>query len=203
MEDMQLVKQAETLFGQAQAFIISTDEHYKEATIRLRDIKGAQDRVKNHFEPMRQKTYAAYQEVLDNTKTYSKPLQEAEKIYKKKIAIYSTEQERKRREEERLFQEEARKREEERRLQKAIETGNEEILEAPIVVPELKIVESKPEGISFIEKWNYEIIDFSKLPDEYKTTNAVKLNQVVRALKGNTNIPGIRVFSEKVVRAMA
>lgn len=43
-------------------------------------------------------------------------------------------------------------------------------------------------------RWEYEITDPAALPREYLIPADVKIAAVVRALKGETNIPGVRVF---------
>ena len=83
-------------------------------------------------------------------KKQSEPVEQAERIIKQKIAKYHTEQEQKRLEEQRKRQEGLRKQEEEKRLKEAEETGDESILEEPIVVPEIKLEDTtKHEGISY------------------------------------------------------
>lgn len=46
--------------------------------------------------------------------------------------------------------------------------------------------------------WKWELQDLSKVPTEYLTIDAAKVGKVIRA--GLRNIPGIRVYSEDVLR---
>lgn len=59
----------------------------------------------------------------------------------------------------------------------------------------------KVKGVSTRKVWKFEIIDQGKIPREYLVPNTTAIGGVVRALKNNTNIPGIRVYAEDVVSA--
>ena len=59
----------------------------------------------------------------------------------------------------------------------------------------------KVKGISTRKKWSFEIVDAAKIPREYLVPNEVAIGGVVRALKGATNIPGIRVVSTDIMSA--
>ncbi len=59
----------------------------------------------------------------------------------------------------------------------------------------------KAAGLAFTDAWGFEIIDPAAIPAEYKIIDEKRIGAVVRALKGQTNIPGIRVFCGTGVRA--
>lgn len=61
----------------------------------------------------------------------------------------------------------------------------------------------KSDGISYRDVWKFEITDANQIPREYLKVDEVKIGGVVRAMKGATNISGIRVYSEKIVTAKA
>jgi hypothetical protein len=67
---------------------------------------------------------------------------------------------------------------------------------APIVQGAEKRIETEFGGASFTAKWNFQITDESLLPREYLMANEVKIRAVVKALKADTKIPGVRVFDE-------
>jgi len=202
MTTTEIAQRAETFLEVAKSFEIVTDDHLNDAAIRLKNIKGAEQRVKDHFEDMRQTTYDAYQVVLGNIRLYSNPQQEPQTDYKKKIGDYSIKKEEERRKEAARLQEETRKKEEDRRLEVAEKTGNEKILDMPIFIPEVK-VESTPKikGISYTENWTYEVLNEAEVTDEYKMIDHQKLDQLAKAQKGNAKVPGIRFYSERRVRA--
>ena len=111
----------------------------------------------------------------------------------------------------RLAQEQAQKEAEERRLAEAVaaeEAGDtaaaEELLEAPVeaapvIVPTIVApVMSAPkvEGAgAMVETWKFEITDPQAIPREYLSVNESAIGKVVQALKGETKIPGVRVYS--------
>ena len=43
--------------------------------------------------------------------------------------------------------------------------------------------------------WKYEIVDFSKIPDEYKEINSGKVRE---ALRDKKEIPGVRFYQDEV-----
>jgi len=113
--------------------------------------------------------------------------------------------ERLRREEERRLQEIARKEEEERRLAEALQAeaeGNIEeakaILEEPayIPIPTVKADIPKVDNRLFRKVWKFRVLDIRKVPIQYLKVDEIKVGQIVRAMKGETNIPGIQVYEE-------
>lgn len=58
---------------------------------------------------------------------------------------------------------------------------------------------TKVKGMSTRKVWKFEITDVSKVPAEYLMVDERKVGEVVRIQKGETTIPGIRVYSEDVV----
>lgn len=69
---------------------------------------------------------------------------------------------------------------------------------APMVLPNL-IPRVEGQG-SMVTVWEYEVITSSLIPEEYKIVNEKAIGKVVSALKGATNIPGIRVYSRLAPR---
>jgi hypothetical protein len=109
-----------------------------------------------------------------------------------------------------------RKAEEDRRLVKAADAeargdteAAERIIAAPIVVPAVApavvfsppprraAVPPKVEGISSRVDWDFEVADPALVPDTYKVIDERKIRGVVRALKDQTHIPGVRVFPRR------
>ena len=71
----------------------------------------------------------------------------------------------------------------------------EAIQAAAPVVPE-KVV---AEGSYLREDWDFEVVDAKLVPDEFKLIDEKKLRGVVKFMKDQTNIPGIRAFSKKTL----
>lgn len=149
-----------------------------------------------------------------------KPIVEAERTIKPKLAAWYEEQERRRREEEAKALAEARRLEEERRLQEAMAAeaeGNkslaDEILTEPIqVVTPFVPPPMKTDGVSMRENWKAEVVDLQALVRHVAThpeliglllPNQTALNQQARSLKGKLAIPGVKAICEKVVSSRA
>lgn len=71
-------------------------------------------------------------------------------------------------------------------------------MQAETIVPQA-IQQSS--GVKTAKIWKWRITDFSKIPDEYKTTNDGMITGVVKAMKEQTNIPGIEAYPETITRA--
>lgn len=59
----------------------------------------------------------------------------------------------------------------------------------------------KTSGISTRKKWCFEITNKELVPDQYKTIDERKIRGVVQALKGDADIPGVRVYAETIMSA--
>lgn len=196
----------------ATRLIIVNDETYQLAGSKLKELKEIKNKFDKHYLPMKKKTYEAYKIVQGHIKEYEEPIKKAENIIKKEMSDYTTKKENERRErEEKLRQEaekirfEAEEKEKKRVEQELKKVGmkkkqiKKEVEKIEIAAPEIIIEElPKTQGISYREIWKYKITDFSKLPDEYKQENSSKINEAIKADKENTNIPGLRAYSEKI-----
>ena len=176
--------------------VITSEKDFVIAGEWLISNKEMQKKVKDHFEEERAEKYAAYKAVTDTIKTYIDALEKAEKVVKKQLAAYQAEQDRIRREKEEAMRLERMKQEEEAR-----KAGLAEIMPEPVYSPEPEL--AKVEGLSFVENWTFEITNASALPAEYLLPDDKKIRAVVKAMKGDTNIPGVRAYAEKQVRARA
>lgn len=68
---------------------------------------------------------------------------------------------------------------------------------AQVVAPVVQRAAPKVTGLTFTEVAKFEVIDKTKLPMEYLVPDEVRIGKVVRALKTEANIPGVRVWMEK------
>ena len=88
----------------------------------------------------------------------------------------------------------------ESRAESAIERSEEKSDAATrIPVPIMAPTVTKTAGLSTRENWEFQILDASKLPREYLMPNEAAIRAVVKGLKGNTNIPGVRVYRDDIV----
>lgn len=74
---------------------------------------------------------------------------------------------------------------------------------AQVVAPKVIAPDTKSVGQSVRETWNFELADLSLVPREYLMLDEKKVRAVVQALKGTTNIPGIRVTRGEVIASQA
>jgi hypothetical protein len=192
----------------AKGFLIATNADYESAGSFLLLLKGLQKEIDKTFKPIIEKAHAAHKEAISQSKTHSKPVENAEKIIKDKIAIYLLECERKRREEQRRLEEEARKRQEEEALQAAAEAESEQeaeeiIQEAIETVPVVVAprVESKVDGISSRKVWKWRLVNAEKMNPKFMIPDEKRINMSVRALGkvAEATIGGIQVYEETII----
>ena len=69
------------------------------------------------------------------------------------------------------------------------------------VAPVIDIPRAEATGTGMRENWKFEITDINQIPREYLMVDEKAIGAVVRALKGRASIPGVRVYSEKIIAA--
>lgn len=190
--------------------VVTSDADLEAAAAQLRDVKALQKDAdaaqKAVTQPLEQQKKAAIAWFRD--RIVSK-LEGAESRLKRGILAYQQEQERIRREQQRAAEEAARKERErlERQAAKAEAAGKadkaEELAERAqtVVAPVVDTAPPKVAGVSTREVWRFEITDPAALPREYLVPDEKKIGAVVRALKGDAVIPGVRVYAEQTLAA--
>jgi len=190
----------------AKELVIETEEQATEASEMVKKLKELESEIRASFDPVIDKAYKAHKEAIAQRDEHLKPVLEAQKKIKDCLSKWKEKEELKRLQEAMRIAEEKRKEEEEKRLQQAellekmgeTEKANE-ILEQPIFcAPETEKI--KVEGISFAEIWTYEIINEAEIPREYLMPDEKKINSVVKAMKNNIEIPGIKIFKKTIAR---
>lgn len=205
--------EALTMPQRAQAISkITTHDEYAQAGGLLVQIKTMRKRIKDVFGPIVDAAFAAHKVAKGKQNEAEAPLDLAENHLKRLISDYNEEQERIRQQQQREAEAAARKAEEDRVLAeaKAAEDAGEHeeaqaIIEQPVQAP-VVIVQStvpKVEGVSMRDNWTYQITDETKIPREYLIVDTKKIGAIVKAMKGQTAIPGVRAYAEKVVSGRA
>ena len=197
-----LEQRALALPEQAQAMAICDAETFIKATDFLLTIKALRTELDSTFDPVIAKAFAVHKEACTQKRRHEEPLAKAEAIIKSRIAHYHAGQAQQRLEAQRKAQEEA-------QLQEALDAearGDQASADAAlngqgVVAVQLPPETPKGEGVSFRDQWDFEITDASKLPREYLVPDLTKIGQVVRAMKQDANIPGVKVFKRQVVAA--
>jgi len=209
----ELEKRVLSLPEMAKKIVIKNDDQLFKGNQFLLLIKNKQKEINSVFDPMIQKAHEAHKEAISQKKRFENPLREAEQYLKGQIAPYLAEKERIRREAELKAQREREEAErkarevEEKKLQEAIKAEEEgrledveEILNEEAPEPELKeqIIpeKTKLEGTFLRRDWKWRVLNLHDIPREYLMLDTVKINQIVRQLKEQANIPGIKVYYE-------
>lgn len=198
----------------ARAVTVRDTGTYLTACELLKGIKALRQKIADTFDPHIKRAFEAHRALCREKADAEAPLTQAERILKDATTAYDTEQERRRREDERRLAEDARRQEEQRRLEEAAALEREAerlqspelrdeahaLLEQPIPTPTVVVPKSTPKvsGITYRETWKFRIADPAKVPREYLKVDEIKIGGVVRALKGGTQIPGVEVYAEKI-----
>lgn len=167
----------------------------------LKDIIGMDKEVDAFFDPTISGLNKLHKEEIKKKSIFKEPLKKAKETVKEEIKKYLVEQDEIRRQaEEKISQEKEEKFEKARELEKggekekAEKIRKEETALATPLPPEVKA-----EGTHLRKHWTWEVEDLEKIPKEYFTLDRLKINSIVRTMKGKTNIPGIRVFQEPTI----
>ena len=173
----------------------------------LKGLKALEAEIRASFDPIIDKAYKAHREAIAQRDEHLKPVLDAMKKIKSSLADWQTEEERKAKIKALEEIEKKKKEEEEKQLSLAEMLSKmgateqaEEVLDQEVIVAPEKIETPKIAGVSFLEVWDFEIVDEKQLPREYLTPDLIKIRQVVKATKGTLEIAGVKIFSRKVAR---
>lgn len=216
VETTPVEEKALSIVDQAKAVRVTDAQTYTAAGSLWKSIGEMIKEVKDTFDPICDAAHKAHKAAVEKRAKYLDPLTAAQKSVKGLMSAWDAEQERIRREEQARIEAELRKQEEERRLQEAIEAEaamkaqgatKEEvaeetaaILETPVTVAPVVIPKSVPKmqgGPVYRTIWKARIINERLIPREYLVPDMVKINGVVRSLKGAANIPGVQAYEER------
>jgi hypothetical protein len=79
----------------------------------------------------------------------------------------------------------------------------EEHLAAPPVSVSVPSTTPRLAGVATVEQWAFEIVNAALIPRQYLMVDEKKIGATVRAFKGDTKIPGVRVVRRTAVRVSA
>lgn len=177
---------------------IQGEDDYKRTAQMVQEMNARIKTVDKTLDKIVKEIYYEYKDALKRKTEALEPYNLCVKITKKNMAAWFNENERKRLEEKRRLEEIERKKAEEDMLAAAEHEGDEDILNEPIVTPEVKVEQPKVDKVSYREKWSFDIIDEKKIPREYLKVDEQKIRGVVQALKQDCSIPGIKIHCEKI-----
>lgn len=207
--------QALAVPDQARALVVRDQETLDVAKGLLCAIDELKARVDESFDPHIAQAHKLHKSLLAEKKKFADPLDSAKMVVSRKAADYIAEQERIRNEAERKrLAVEAQAREiADKAVSKAEKlgaSGKEEAAAATVNGAYEKvqsIMEAAPEipeeldtkGLTVREDWKFSIVDAALVPREYLIPDEKKIGRIVRAMKDQTNIPGVRVYAESGV----
>lgn len=194
--------------------VIKTEQDKLKAVDELQRIKGEIKRLDADRKTFTDPLNAVVKAINERFKLSLNPLSLAEEVYKKAITAWDVaEQERIRKENERLQREaEEKARKEQERLAKAAEKaaakGDEakaeelqqkaiQAQEQPVIAPVIQ--PRKVAGISYKDKWTAVVADLNLVPRDYLIVDQKKLDAVAQATGGTIRIPGVVIKHEKVM----
>jgi len=176
-----LEKQVSPLVKEADSYKIDSVEAVDEASMFLKKVRDTERSIEakrlEFTAPLNQSMRA----INATFKKLKEPLEQARKLLTNRVLTWKIA------ERERLEKEEARR----RKIQEAHEAKGHEV-KAPVVLdrPDNKIGNTQTRKV-----WTFEVVDFTKVPNEYKELNTVKVNSVIRA--GVRDIKGLRIYQEE------
>jgi len=198
-------KKALAIPDQAKLIVVSDKDSMAMADNTVEAIGALIKEVDGTFKPLADKAFQAHRSITAKWKEVKQPLEDAKTYLVNQVKAYQRKVREEAEAEQRRLAEIARKQEEERRLAEAIEAeqcGNVEEAQAiieeemfvptPIVRPDVP----KVDGRKYTTKWSWKVTDINKVPREYLIVDQIKMNGIVRAMKGQTRISGIEVFEE-------
>ena len=189
-------EQVDKLLVYSQARVVICDDDAKGATDDLSMMvslkKNIEERRKEYVGPLNDKV-----KVINNLfKTITEPLEQADQITRKQVLDYRAEQERQRREAEAINQakQDIAKREMELNGEISPDTNT-----TPVEVPQApaKVVRGALGSAGTAKVWKWQVEDFAKIPDQFKTTDDKK---ILKAVQGGQAIPGIKAWQEESLR---
>jgi tetratricopeptide (TPR) repeat protein len=201
--------QAQVILTNAQSIIIKTQVDYDQAAGILQNIKARIKALDTLRKSITKPLDEAKKRVMDMFDLPILRYQDAESTIKQALLTYADEQEKQRKAEEAKFQAAADKKRAEldAKAAAAVAAGDMDKADkyankaAQVIAPTLAPRVEQAKGIHFMEKWTANVIDFAKLPDEFKMANMSLLNKTAQATKGAIKIPGITWTMTKVVAA--
>lgn len=212
-QEVALREQAKEALVLSSSFVVKDANDYETAMEFQKTLKGRKKEIEAHFKPMVEAANKAHKAVTKKKNEYLEPIKEAMnnialvcgdylEVVRKAEEVEAA----KRREE---AAEEARKAVEEHAAKveaedpgKAValrEVAEEAAQDAAAAVEVEETVAPKVSGQVVRKNWKFEIVDASKIPDEYMIPDEKAIGAMVRAKDGEIEIPGVRVYCETKV----
>ena len=194
------IETSKVLLNKAESIEILDKPEYEEGAKLFAQIKSFRKAIDVQRKELIKLPYDYVKRVNAFAKEISKPLDNAETIIKQKLIDYEAKKELERREQEKRAEEE-RKRLQEQLNKEAQEKGVEAVILPEVMFPkeEKNIVHTESGDTVYTRTvWDFEIVDFAQVPDEYKVIDEKKVRQAINRL-GIRDIPGLKIFQKKTI----
>ena len=193
---------------------MTDDASYAQAGGYLQGYAALAKRIEDWFAEDVQRAYELHRSLTSKRKKALDAIEGEVARLKRSLAAYTTAQEAQRRQREQEAQAEAQRAEEARLASEAaaLEAQGQhdlarEVLEEGLAAPPPVVVlpSTVPvlQGVSTVENWDFELVNPALVPRQYWKVDEAAIRGVVKALKGTTRIPGVRVYRADVVRVRA
>lgn len=206
MEERDIFEQrALSIRQQADGIVVTDAFTYQTAAEFLKGVKMAEKEVMVFFEPMVTAANDAHKKILARRKTLTDKLGAAYFHVNRQLGEYKRREDEERRKKQAEIEALARKHAEDAALATAVALeqagdarGADAILAAPVAAAPVVVQSQVPrvEGLRARETWRFRIVDASAIPREFLAPDEQKIGAIVRALKGETRIAGIEVYTE-------
>lgn len=192
--------------SRAQAITITCRDAYVAADAFCAGLKDLEKKVDAAYDSHISDAFKSHRSLVAKKNSFAQPILDARRIIKSKLVAWQEIEEQQRREQEAIYQAEAKKRAEDEamaRAQEAQAAGQHEhaeaIINTPVEVPVIVMPKDLPKTSTTIQtRWDYRVHDLALVPREFLMLDTVKVGQVVRAMKGDTNIAGIEAYSKRI-----
>lgn len=190
----------------AAIFRITGSESFETANQRRQTAKSLIKEIEETFDPIVDKAKATLEEARAQRDKYLKPAKAADELYKGLMLAWMVAENKRIADENEKTRKEAQAKADQEKLDRATKAeaaGDhhrvEDILDAPaIFTPPPPLAAPKAKGFSTRMDWDFEVTNAAIVPIEYRMLDLSKIRGVVKAMKAETRIPGIRVFEKPV-----
>lgn len=203
--------QGASLLERSKAIVITDDASFQAAGELLLEIKKGRKAVEWLYAESIKAAHGLHKMLCGKSNLLDSPMVTAESETKKKMGAYQMDVERQRRDEDARKRKEEEAKAEAERIAKAQDQmdkgdlkGCEQTLEAPAAPITVRVETPEPPkigGVSFRDEVKFEITDPDAVPRNMCVPDEKKIRNFVKAMGKATNIPGVRIWVEKVVSA--
>jgi hypothetical protein len=193
--EQQMEQEGALMVKRVTGLTITTDDDYSRGGDILKDIKARIKAVKDYWKQPKAAAQAAHKTLVDREKQMLKPLEDAEATVKKTMLAYTTEQQRKRQEEQARLAALAAQAE-----QQGDADGAAFMREMSAAVEPVQ----PTGGVSVRTTWKARVTDPKLVPAyfdgyELREINMTALNGLARQYEGGLNIPGVEFYRDETL----